>query len=161
MTTPKNILFVCLGNIIRSPLAEHLFRKLSTESGLDSRYAVDSAGTSAWHVGEPPDARMRRTAAKHGLEYSGRARQFEPHDFQRFDLIVVMDRSNERDLLTQADSDEERSKVHMLRTFDPEGSGEEGVPDPYYGGPDGFEHTYHIVERSLLGLLDALERGEV
>jgi protein-tyrosine phosphatase len=104
---------------------------------------------------------MRRTAAEHGLEYSGRARQFEPRDFQRFDLIVAMDRSNERELLAQADSEEEQSKVQLLRTFDPEGSGEEGVPDPYYGGPEGFERTYHIVERSLRGLLDALERGEV
>lgn len=161
METSKNILFVCLGNIIRSPLAENLFKQVTEEAGMDSRYSVDSAGTSAWHVGEPPDARMRRTAAEHGLEYRGRARQVEPRDFQRFDLIVAMDHSNQRDLLAQAGSDEERAKVYLLRSFDPQVSEEEGVPDPYYGGPEGFERTYRIVERSVRGLLDALERGDV
>ncbi len=161
MEKPKRILFVCLGNIIRSPLAENLFRHLSAERGLDHRYDVDSAGTSSWHAGERPDARMRRTAAAHGVEVSGRSRQVRREDFYDFDLILAMDPDNKADLLTMAPNPQARAKVRLLREFDPEGDPEAGVPDPYYGGPEGFERTYRIVERSVQGLLQALERGEV
>jgi protein-tyrosine phosphatase len=161
MQLKKRLLFVCLGNIIRSPLAENMFKKISEETGLDSKYSADSAGTSSWHVGEPPDVRMRRTAAQQGWEYDGRARRFEPEDFERFDLIIAMDRSNRDDLLALASSRDKRAKVHLLRSFDPESVPDAGVPDPYHGGREGFERTYRIVERSVRGLIDALERGEV
>jgi protein-tyrosine phosphatase len=161
MSPNKKLLFVCSGNIIRSPLAEHLFRKLAEQAGLDSKYSVDSAGTSSYHVGESPDARMRRTAAEHGLEYDGRARQVEPYDLQLFDLILAMDRHNFNDLLAMAASEDERAKVRMMRSFDPESEADASVPDPYYGGHEGFTRTYRIVERSVDGLIDALERGEV
>jgi protein-tyrosine phosphatase len=155
------VCFVCLGNIVRSPLAENMFRHLAEKSGLDRKYEVDSAGTSAWHVGERPDGRMRQVAARHGFEYSGSARQFEPRDFDRFDLIIAMDSSNRRNLLSLAGEPEHKDKIYQLRAFDPEGGPEEPVPDPYYGGMDGFEEVYHIVERSCRGLLDALENRKV
>jgi protein-tyrosine phosphatase len=160
MSAPTRLLFVCLGNIIRSPLAEGIFRHLVSAEGLNGKYEVDSAGTSEWHVGESPDARMRRTAAAHGVEVTGRARQFQQDDFERYDWIVAMDTQNRADLLAQAASPEQRSKIRLLREFDPRGGPDAGVPDPYYGGAEGFEHTYQIVERSLRGLLDAMERGE-
>jgi len=155
--TATKILFVCLGNIIRSPLAEALFRRLVEQSGLDSKYEVDSAGTGNWHVGEPPDHRMVRAAARRGLVYSHRARQIQSEDFDRFNLIVGMDRQNREDLLRMARLPEHRTKVHTLREFDPEGGANAPVPDPYYGGPDGFEEVYDIVERSVRGLLEKLE----
>ena len=105
------ICFVCQGNIIRSPLAENLFRNLVQKSELDSKYELDSAGTSAYHAGEPPDLRMRKVALGKGYEYSGRARQFKREDLDRFDLIIVMDRSNQRNLqdLVQAADQGKRS----------------------------------------------------
>jgi protein-tyrosine phosphatase len=161
MSEPVKICFVCLGNIVRSPLAENLFRHLSEERGVDQKYKVDSAGTSAYHVGEAPDRRMRQVAARQGFKYSGRARQFQPHDFDSFDLIIAMDESNRRNLERLARDDSHREKIHLLRAFDPEGGPHEAVPDPYYGGIDGFEKVYWIVERSAEGLLNALEDGEV
>jgi protein-tyrosine phosphatase len=155
------ICFVCLGNIVRSPLAENLFIHLAEQSGVAHRYQVDSAGTSAYHVGERPDSRMRRVAAHNGLVYDGRARQFSRRDFQRFDLIIAMDTDNLRNLERMAPLQMDLEKIHLMRAFDPEGSPTASVPDPYYGGVSGFEETYKIVERSSQGLLDALERGEV
>jgi protein-tyrosine phosphatase len=159
---PRRLLFVCLGNIVRSPLAEHMFRHRARLVGLDGKYQVDSAGTSAWHIGESPDPRMRRVALAHGLAYNGRARQVRAEDFKRFDLILAMDQSNYQDLLRMARTPHERAKVRLLRDFEPEGEGAGlAVPDPYYGGPEGFEATYRIVERAVQGLLHALEGGRV
>jgi protein-tyrosine phosphatase len=157
----KRLLFVCLGNIIRSPLAEHLFRHLQSEAGLDGRYQAESAGTAGWHQGEAPDARMRRTAAGHGLEYTGRARQIIREDLDRFDVILGMDRSNRRDLQALAGTPEQRAKIRLLREFDPQADGDLDVPDPWYDGQAEFEITYQIVERSVRGLLEALQRGEI
>ena len=154
------LLFVCLGNIIRSPLAENLFRFQAGQAGLDGKYSVDSAGTAAWHVGEPPDPRMQKTAESHGLNNSGTARQIRESDFDEFDWIFAMDGSNQRDLLDMAESPEKQAKVRLMREFDPEQS-DPDVPDPYYGGAEGFETTYRIVERSVRGLLEALEAGEI
>ena len=150
------ICFVCLGNIVRSPLAENLFLHLAEQAGLDDKFQVDSAGTASWHVGEAPDGRMRRVAAAHGLRYDGRSRQFESGDFERFDLIVAMDQENRHDLLHLAPRPEQRLKVRLLREFDPQGGAGQAVPDPYYGTIHDFDETYRIVERSLRGLLQAL-----
>ena len=154
------ILFVCLGNIIRSPLAENLFRFQAEQAGLGDKYSVDSAGTAAWHIGEEPDPRMRTTARSHGVKYSGRARQVREDDFEEFDWIIAMDDSNMRDLSDIAGSPEKAAKIRLLREFDPDPV-EMDVPDPYYGGAEGFENTYKIVERSVNGLLQAFEAGEV
>jgi protein-tyrosine phosphatase len=153
----KRILFVCLGNIIRSPLGEGLFRHLVEGAGLDGKYQVDSAGTGRWHVGEPPDSRMQRVAARRGVIYSHRARQVQPEDFDRFDLILAMDRENRDDLLRMARKPEHRDKVRLLREFDPEGGRNSSVPDPYYGGSDGFEEVYEVIVRSVRGLIQELE----
>lgn len=153
------ICFVCLGNIVRSPLAENMFMHLAEKAGVADRYEIDSAGTSAWHVGEAPDSRMRRVAAQHGLRYDGRARQFKRSDFGQFDLIMAMDRENREDLRSLARSQDDVDKIHMLREFDPLGGDGAGVPDPYYGGIDGFIEAYRVIERSCRNLLKALEEG--
>lgn len=154
------ILFVCLGNIIRSPLAEHAFRQAVEQAGVAEKYEADSAGTAGWHVGEQPDARMRKTAASHGLGYNGSARQVSQQDFDDFDLIIAMDSSNYRSLADLAGSDQAKAKIRLMREFDPQADGMD-VPDPYYGGQEGFENTFHIVRRSVDGLLEALQRDEV
>ncbi len=153
------LLFVCLGNIIRSPLAEGLFRHLAAERGVAHKYEVDSAGVGPWHVGEPPDPRMRQTAAKHGVHYTHVARQFQRADFRNFDWILVMDHDNYAALLAWHPSPEEKAKIRYLRAFDPEGGPTADVPDPYYGGLEGFERVYQVIARSVHGLLDALESG--
>jgi protein-tyrosine phosphatase len=154
------LLFVCLGNIIRSPLAENLFRFQAEQAGVDGKYSVDSAGTAAYHIGEPPDPRMRKTAESHGVKNGGTARQVRESDFDQFDWVIAMDGSNRRDLLEIAGSPDKREKIRLMREFDPEPD-DPDVPDPYYGGPEGFENTYQIVERSVRGLLETLEAGRI
>lgn len=153
----QRVLFVCLGNICRSPLAEGLFIHLAKEAGLEERYEVESAGTSAYHVGERPDPRSVEVAARHGVELPSRARQVREQDFEAFDLIVAMDGQNVRDLLERCPPGH-RDKVRRLREYDPQGG--EDVPDPYYGGPGGFDEVYAMVERSCRALLAALEAGD-
>lgn len=160
MKEPKRILFVCLGNIVRSPLAENLFRHIAQQDGLDTQYFVDSAGTSTYHVGEPPDSRMRRTAAGYGLDYDGSARRFQINDFDRFDLIIAMDLHNRQNLMALARDPDDQRKIRLMREFDPKAAPDAEVPDPYYGGLDGFEKTYAIVERSVRGLLHELQIGK-
>lgn len=161
MSEKTRILFVCTGNIIRSPLAEHMFNKLVEEAGLASKYEVDSAGTTAYHVGEHPDRRMRKVAAANGLAYDGVSRRLKPADIDQFDLVIGMDGYNYRDILALTNSAEQECKVKMLREFDPHGGPSSSVPDPYYGGIDGFHEVFRVVERSCRGLLDALESGEI
>jgi protein-tyrosine phosphatase len=155
------ICFVCLGNIVRSPLAEHMFNHLAAEIGVNGCYQVDSAGTGAWHAGEAPDGRMRRVAARYGLKYTGKARQFVRGDFEAFDWIIAMDTNNRDRLLDLADSPEKAAKVRLMREFDPQGGPNAIVPDPYYGGIEGFEEVFQIVKRSCRGLLAALEAGDL
>jgi protein-tyrosine phosphatase len=157
----KRICFVCLGNIVRSPLAENLFLHQAERAGVLDRFEVDSAGTGAWHIGEPPDSRMKRVAASHGLKYNGRARQIRPEDLENFDLIIAMDRENLTDLQRLVRSAAVDQKIRLLREFDPYGGPGSGVPDPYYGGIDGFEEVYQIVERSTRNLLDAILAGKL
>ena len=157
VSRPVRILFVCMGNIIRSPLAENLFRHLAAEDGLDGQYQVDSAGTGGWHAGEEPDPRMRRTARRHGLTYSGSARQVRLSDLDTFDWIIAMDTDNLRDLAAMVRSPAQRQKIRLLRDFDPTSRPQSSVPDPYYGGDADFEETYQVVEAGVRGLLKKLE----
>lgn len=158
-TSVFRVCFVCLGNIIRSPLAEHLFRHYVNLAGLNHKYQIASAGTGTWHIGEPPDARMRRVAERHGLHYTGRARQIHREDLKGYDLIVAMDMENRADLYRMASSSEQKERICLLREFDPFGGVKVGVPDPFYDKLDGFEETYNIIDRSVQGLLEALEKG--
>jgi len=153
------ICFVCQGNIIRSPLAENLFRYYAEKNGVAEHFIVDSAGTSAYHVGEPPDHRMRQVASNKGFEYSGKSRQFQRDEFKNHDLIIAMDRDNFRVLKSWAASPEESSKLRMMREFGSVGGAGLDVPDPYYGGIDGFDITYEIVKNSVEALFKELEGG--
>lgn len=155
------ILFVCLGNIIRSPLAATFFEREVKARGLDGKYEADSAATSDYEIGQPPDPRMLRTAARHGFHYKHTARQVERSDVEEADVIIVMDLENKADVEAIARKPEQSAKIHLLREFDPEADGAVAVPDPWYDGPQGFEHVYDIIERSVRGLLRALEAGEV
>jgi protein-tyrosine phosphatase len=154
-------LFICLGNIIRSPLAEHLFNHLTNQQGAGNRYFAESAGLGGYHVGESPDPRMRKVAAEYGLHYDGRACQFSQSDFDRFDLIIPMDLENRTELLQLTRHERDEMKIITMRSFDTQGEPSDGVPDPYYGGIEGFHETYKILERSCQGLLNALESGEI
>ena len=148
-----NVLAVCLGNICRSPAAEAAIIEATAAAGVDIE--VDSAGTGAYHVGERPDRRMREAGSDVGLHINGSARQFEPADFDRFDLIVVMDRSNLRDVLGQAPDEDAAARVRLFRSFDPDADDLE-VPDPYYGGPDGFRDVIAMVRRAAAGLVEQI-----
>ena len=149
------VLFVCLGNICRSPLAEGIFLHLVEQAGLSERFEIDSAGTGAWHVGELPDARATIVASQHGVELTSRARQITDDDLSHFDWVIAMDRENLRNVERMALSAGSDAEIHLLRTFDRTGEGDE-VPDPYYGGVSGFENIYEMVHRSCLVLLDRL-----
>lgn len=156
----KRICFICLGNIVRSPLAEHLFNHVAKERGLDHKYFASSAACGSWHVGETPDPRMRQVAASRGLHYTGKARQFQRSNFDDCDVVLAMDRDNQEYLMGIARSPVDQEKIHLLREFDPQGGAGSSVPDPYYGGIRGFEQVYEIIERSVHGLLDALEEQD-
>ncbi|HEV2997758.1 MAG TPA: low molecular weight protein-tyrosine-phosphatase [Solirubrobacteraceae bacterium] len=153
------ILFVCLGNICRSPTAEGVMRELVSRAGLQERIELDSAGTGAWHVGESPDARARAAARARGIELESRARQVDRGDFERFDLILAMDRSNLADLRRVAPEGPTRARLALLREFDPRSlaRGELEVPDPYHGGPRGFEAVLDLVEAACAGLLARID----
>lgn len=161
MAKPTRVLFVCLGNIIRSPLAARLFEHVAHEAGVGDKYVVDSAGTADYHVGDPPDERMVRTAARRGFHYTDTGRQVKPTDLADFDVIVPMDLENKADLERLARKPEQRAKIHLVREFDPQSGGALAVPDPWYGGPSGFDEAYDIIDRSVRGLLAALEAGKL
>jgi protein-tyrosine phosphatase len=157
------VLFVCLGNICRSPTAEGVMRHLVREQGLEDAVELDSAGTGSWHVGHPPDERSAGAARERGIEIDGRARQVDAADFEAFDLILAMDRSNHEELHALAPDADARERVRLLREYDPEAvaAGDLEVPDPYYGGPDGFEEVLDLVTRACEGLLEAEVRPRV
>jgi protein-tyrosine phosphatase len=152
---PFRVLFVCLGNICRSPTAEGIFQHLVNERGLQAYFEIDSAGTSGWHEGEPANSKSRATAEGHGVKLLTRSRALKPSDLSYFDLILAMDRQNFRDILSLNRDDTYRNKVVMMRDFDTEGSGD--VPDPYYDALEGFELVYQILWRSSTAMLDRLE----
>jgi protein-tyrosine phosphatase len=155
-----HILFVCMGNICRSPTAEGVMRALVAEAGLDGRIEVESAGTGGWHVGEPPDARATEAAHRRGVTLAGAARQIRPEDFETFDLLVALDRENLRHLLAIAPGEDAAEKVRLLREFDPASDGDLDVPDPYYGGERGFESVLDQVQAACRGLLEELRATE-
>ena len=149
-----SVLFVCLGNICRSPLAEGVFRKLVDEKGLAEKFSIDSCGTGAWHVGEKPHAETRKNAKKNGYDLEDlRARTFVAEDLENFDLIITMDSSNRANV--QGFKGSEKANIKMLREFDPEPY-EIDVPDPFYGEVDGFQEVFEIVFRSCENLLEEL-----
>ena len=154
-STRTSVLFVCLGNICRSPLAEGIFLHLVDQAGLTDRFEVDSAGTGAWHVGERADARAAMVASQHGVELPSRARQITSDDLDHFDYVIAMDRENLRNIERLAATRESDAQIKLLREYDSESSGDE-VPDPYYGGASGFENVYEMVHRSCTELLDQL-----
>lgn len=148
------ILFVCAGNICRSPTAEGVMRGLLDGEGLTERIEIESAGTGGWHAGDPPDARSVAAAHARGITIDGAARRVTDDDFERFDLLLALDRENLRELLARAPEDA-RAKVRLLREFDPASvaSGDLDVPDPYYGGANGFEDVLDLIEAACAGLL--------
>jgi protein-tyrosine phosphatase len=152
------ICFVCLGNICRSPTAEAVMRHLVKQAGLEKKIAVDSAGTGDWHVGGARDKRSHAVGVARGIPLSGLARQFVAADFDDYDHVLAMDRSNRDELVRMARHATDRAKVALLRSFDPGAPPDAEVPDPYYGGPRGFEEVFDICERACRGLLAQLTR---
>jgi protein-tyrosine phosphatase len=152
------VLFVCMGNICRSPLAEGAFSRLLEQHRLGDRISVDSAGTHDYHVGEPPDPRAQAAALRRGLDISGqRARLVQREDFARFDYLLAMDRQNYARLEKLSAQQEDRRKLRLFLEYAPH-LGEVEVPDPYYGGPGGFERVLDMVEEAALGLLEHIRR---
>lgn len=167
MTNPESpnttgVLFVCLGNICRSPLARALFTDMVHRRDLASRFHIDSCGTGAWHIGGGADPRTVAVALRNGLPFEHTARQLNPRaDFSRFPLILAMDRANLRNITQMGETHGlSHPNVRMMRSFDPTLAGAEEhdleVPDPYYGGPDGFQHMYEMLHRACEGLLTHL-----
>jgi protein-tyrosine phosphatase len=148
------VLFVCLGNICRSPAAEGVFRHLVAEAGLAHEFVIDSAGTGAWHIGQPADDRMRRAARARGISLSSIARQVVASDFDNYDWIFAMDTSNLQHLRRHSHASP-HARMRLFRDFDPDAPGTD-VPDPYYGGPEGFADVLDIVTRTSKALLTHL-----
>ena len=147
------ILFVCMGNICRSPAAEAVFIQRLEDSGIAERFQIDSAGTGGWHAGDQADPRSRAEGDRRGFRLDTPARQIEAADFDRFDLLICMDVENAAVLIDRGAPDD---KVRLLLEWHPEEHLQE-VPDPYYGGEDGFSHMYDLIEAGCDGLLAALE----
>ncbi|MBK6847712.1 MAG: low molecular weight phosphotyrosine protein phosphatase [Proteobacteria bacterium] len=152
---PRRVIFVCLGNICRSPAGHGIMRQLVAAQGLDERVQVDSAGTLEHMAGTPPDPRMKAAAARRGYHLDGRARAFSRADFDRFDLVVAMDRSNREDLHALDPAGQYRDKVKLLSAFLPP-SAPPDVPDPYHGGAEGFERVLDLIEAACPAILHEL-----
>jgi protein-tyrosine phosphatase len=155
---PVRVCFVCLGNICRSPTAAGVMKHLIGREGLSERVAVESAGTADYHTGELPDRRARAAARARGIDLDSRARQFVPADFDRFDYVLAMDSENECNLKRLAPDARARAKLRLLRSFDPASPLGAPVPDPYYGGNDGFEQVLDLCEAACSGLIAHLRR---
>jgi low molecular weight protein-tyrosine phosphatase len=151
---PRRLLFVCSGNICRSPLAEALFRDFARAEGLADQFELDSAGTHDFHEGDRADPRTRRVGERHGVVVDSIARPVKDSDFRNFDLILAMDRGHLRELRERAPK-AERDKIRLMRDFDEPGRGAD-VPDPYYGGEDGFENIFTMLSTCCRNLLNAL-----
>lgn len=156
-STPiKSVLFVCMGNICRSPAGENVMRKLLEDAGLEEEVFCDSAGTIGYHQGNPPDHRMCQSGRKRGLPMTGCARRVEAEDLERFDLILAMDEANYEELLSAA-TDGNRAKIRRFCDFCVRHSDTE-VPDPYYGGAQGFEHVLDLLEDGCAQILELIRK---
>ncbi len=153
------ICFVCLGNICRSPAAAAVMEHLVARAGMDGRVTVESAGTSGWHVGEGPDERTAAEARRRGIPMRHTARRFTAGDFARFDLVLAMDEDNLGVLADLAPDADSARKIRLLRSYDPQSPPHAAVPDPYYGGAEGFRDVFDMVERACRGLLAAVRDG--
>jgi len=151
-----NVLFVCLGNICRSPLAEGIFKKLVRNAGLDSFIFSDSAGTSRWHIDEPPDLRSIQIAEKNGVQLDHLGRQVTTEDLEKFDYILAMDNENYEEIVRLKDDGVfQKARIRLMRDYDKQQTGAD-IPDPYYGGPDGFQIVYDMLEESLSNFLGSI-----
>ena len=157
MNKTLSVCFVCHGNICRSPLAQGIMESLVRQEGLEKKILVSSAGVSGWHVGEPPDNRMQDTAQKHGISLNSHAQHFQVTDYNELDLILAMDKSNLNTLRSLKSDSEAREKLFLFRSFDPQNDGNLDVPDPYYGGDQGFELVYEMVARTCPNILEHLK----
>jgi protein-tyrosine phosphatase len=153
------LLFVCLGNICRSPMAEGVFRRIAEEEGVLHLFDIDSAGLGHWHIGQAPDTRAQSAARGRGIDISGQsARQVKHADFARFDLLLAMDEGNFQELTQLAPADA-RHKVRRFLDFAPKARTKD-VPDPFFGGPEGFDHALDLIEQAARGLLASLTAEE-
>ncbi|MFI8218545.1 low molecular weight protein-tyrosine-phosphatase [Streptomyces sp. NPDC085932] len=150
------VCFVCTGNICRSPMAEVVFRARVAEAGLDDRVEVDSAGTGGWHEGDGADPRTVAVLEDNGYATGHTARQFQPSWFSRLDLVIALDSGHLGALRRLAPTEQDARKVRLLRSYDPAAGDDLDVPDPYYGGPEGFEECLEMVEAASTGLLAAV-----
>ena len=155
-TPERSVLFVCLGNICRSPLAEGVLAQRLEAAGLAGRVRVDSAGTGAWHAGQAPDTRSVAVARENGIELVGHARRVRLEDFFEFDYVLAMDRSNLHDLQDLESGSGSDAIVRLFLDFDPEQNEDPDVPDPYYGGSDGFDGVFRMIDRTCAALVDRL-----
>lgn len=151
----KKILFVCLGNICRSPLAEAIFKNKLKQRGIEDQFEVDSCGTANYHIGDSPDSRTIANAHRQGIAIDHIGRQLQPEDLDYYDLILAMDKSNLTNIFRLQNKEEQIGKITLMREFDPLQNGEE-VPDPYYGGEKGFQTVFEILDRSTESLIDKL-----
>jgi protein-tyrosine phosphatase len=153
MTAPTRILFVCLGNICRSPLAEAIFLHLIDERSLANQFVVDSCGTGGWHEGNEADPRSIMVGAKNGIEVLSIARKFRDSDMNGHDLVIAMDSSNERDLINLG---VDSTKIRRMRSFDPSTPNGPDVPDPYYGGENGFDQVFEMLMQAGKGMVESI-----
>jgi len=158
ISPPRSVLFVCLGNICRSPTGEAVLKKLADARGLSDQIRIDSAGTGSWHVGARADPRMRGAGAQRGYKLDSIGRQFTVEDFESFDLILAMDFENFNNLSVLDPSGAHADKLKLFCDFIPD-SHIRDVPDPYYGGPDGFEKVIDLIEEGCHNILDHMVNG--
>lgn len=152
-----NLLFVCLGNICRSPAAEGIMKKMIADEGLEDKVFIDSAATSSWNEGKKPDERMQKHGEKRGYVFDSTARTFRSSDFSKFDYIIVMDNNNYNNVKRLAKSDEDVAKIHRMTDFSIQYSDHDHVPDPYYGGDDGFNLVMDLLEDAAKGLMKEIK----
>lgn len=155
------LLFVCLGNICRSPAAEAVMRALVERNGMGEMFEIDSAGIGNWHVGELPDRRMRVCGADRGYRLDSRARQFSTDDFDKFDYILVMDNENYKRITALAHSQEDKDKILMFADFAKNYPDVKTVPDPYYGTEKDFNYALDLIEDASIGLFDAITQEKL
>lgn len=151
------VLFICLGNICRSPAAEGIMKSLVEKEGMSDDFFIDSAAIGSWHIGQLPDSRMRKCGAEHGYRFDSHARQFQKSDFQHFDLIVVMDNENYRAITSMASSQTDKDKVVRIADYLTHHREYTTVPDPYYGDYSDFELVIELLEDACQGLLDSIK----